>query len=59
MHDEGSTAQPLYGRDRELRLLDDLIGRVNDHGAALVVGGEAGIGKSALLAEASMRARAR
>ena len=59
MNDEGSTAQALYGRERELRLLEDLIGRINERGAALVVRGEAGIGKSALLAEASMRARAR
>jgi hypothetical protein len=35
VHDEGSTAQALYGRERELHLLDDLIGRVNDRGAAL------------------------
>jgi DNA-binding CsgD family transcriptional regulator len=59
VHNKRSTAQALYGRARELRLLDDLVGRINDHGAALVVRGEAGIGKSALLAEASMRARAR
>jgi DNA-binding CsgD family transcriptional regulator len=59
VNDKGSTAQALYGRERELRLLDDLVGRINDHGAALVVRGEAGIGTSALLAVASMRARAR
>jgi DNA-binding CsgD family transcriptional regulator len=58
VHDEGSTAQALYGRERELHLLNDLIGRINDQGAALVVRGEAGIGKSALLAGASRRARA-
>lgn len=49
----------LLGREREIRLLDDLIDGVNDHGAALVVRGEAGVGKSALLAAASARARVR
>ncbi len=49
----------LFGRDREIRVLDDLIDGVNERGAALVVRGEAGIGKSALLASASARAKAR
>lgn len=44
--------QPLFGRDRELRVLDDVLERVNERGGALVVRGEAGIGKSALLATA-------
>lgn len=47
----------LYGRDAELGVLDDLSNEVREHGRTLVVRGEAGIGKSALLAEASRRAR--
>jgi DNA-binding CsgD family transcriptional regulator len=50
--------QPLLGREHESELLDDLVDGVGEHGAALVVRGEAGIGKSALLAVASARARA-
>lgn len=48
----------LLGRDRELALLHGLIAGVGERGGALVVRGEAGIGKSALLAAASRRARA-
>jgi AAA ATPase domain len=49
----------LYGRARELRALDELIDAVSDHGGSLVVWGEPGIGKSALLRAASERATAR
>jgi DNA-binding CsgD family transcriptional regulator len=44
----------LYGRDHELGLLTDLLSR--DAGGALVVRGESGIGKSALLAAVIARA---
>ncbi|MEU8819775.1 AAA family ATPase [Actinoplanes sp. NPDC048796] len=44
--------QSLYGRDAELRLLDGLVRGGRDRGGALVIRGEAGIGKSAMLAEA-------
>jgi DNA-binding NarL/FixJ family response regulator len=47
----------LVGRDRELERLLALVNGIHDHGGALVVRGEAGIGKSALLAAASARAR--
>jgi DNA-binding CsgD family transcriptional regulator len=47
---------PLYGREHELLVLDELIDGVGDRGAALVVRGEPGIGKSALLRAASDRA---
>ena len=58
MKDQASITQALVGRERETRLLDDLISGINARGAALVVSGEAGIGKSALLAEARAHARA-
>jgi DNA-binding NarL/FixJ family response regulator len=47
----------LVGRDRELERLLALVDGIHGHGGALVVRGEAGIGKSALLAAASARAR--
>jgi hypothetical protein len=51
------TVIPLVGRERELGVLDGLVDRVGERGGALVVRGEPGIGKSALLAAASARAR--
>jgi DNA-binding CsgD family transcriptional regulator len=53
------SAGRLYGREREIALVQDLINRVASKGSALVVRGEAGIGKSALLAEAAAYARER
>ena len=56
----GAQADRLYGRDREQRLLNDLVDRLGrGTGGALVVRGVAGIGKSSLLAEAVGRARGR
>jgi hypothetical protein len=49
-------AVELLGRDVELARLYGLIDSIDQHGGALVVRGEAGIGKSALLAAASERA---
>src|SRR6185312_14225273 len=47
----------VFGRERELRALSDLVGRARARaGGALVVRGEAGIGKSALLAAAAAEA---
>ena len=44
----------LYGREAELRIVADLIGGLAEGvGGALIVSGEAGIGKSALLAAAA------
>jgi DNA-binding CsgD family transcriptional regulator len=51
--------EALVGRERELHVLADLLDGVSDHGAALLVRGEAGVGKSALLASASAQARTR
>lgn len=57
------TTLPLLGRDRECRLisrlLDDVRGGDGGWGSALVILGEAGVGKSALLAAAAGLARDR
>jgi hypothetical protein len=47
----------LLGRDRELTLLMTLIGEIAEHGGSLVVRGEPGVGKSALIRAAGERAR--
>ena len=52
-------AASLVGRESEVAAVTDLIAGVRDRGARLVVRGEAGIGKSSLLAAASESARAR
>ena len=49
---------PLLGRDEELARLYSIVDELADHGGALVVRGEAGIGKTAMLAAASERAQA-
>ena len=49
----------LLGRDACLELIDRLIGEIEDAGAALLLSGEPGIGKSALLNVARHRAEAR
>lgn len=49
----------LFGRELEVETLSALIGSVHERGAALVVRGEAGMGKSALLAEAKRYAEGR
>jgi predicted ATPase len=54
-----ATASELLGRDRELAELYALIDGVEERGGALVVRGEAGMGKSALLAAARERALGR
>src|SRR5450631_3946451 len=47
----------LFGREAELRQIYDLIEGTREAGAALVVRGDAWIGKSALLLKAAERAR--
>jgi DNA-binding CsgD family transcriptional regulator len=48
--------QPLVGRERELARLARLVGGIHEHGGALLIRGEAGVGKSAVLAAASEQA---
>jgi len=52
-------AQPVIGRERETAVLRDALRDVADGGSAFVVDGEAGIGKSSLVAEAIASANAR
>ncbi|WP_316396268.1 ATP-binding protein [Bradyrhizobium sp. 33ap4] len=49
----------LLGRETEIDLIDQLLDRIDQGGATLVISGAAGIGKSALLEEAKDRARER
>jgi predicted ATP-dependent serine protease len=49
----------LFGRERELTLLSSLFDNVGAPGGSPLIRGEAGIGKSALLAEAKRRADSR
>jgi DNA-binding CsgD family transcriptional regulator len=55
----GEDGGPLYGRDPELGVLSNLVGRASEGGGAVVVRGEAGIGKSSLVAESGTHAAAR
>jgi AAA ATPase domain len=58
MDARGETGSGLVGRDRELGLLSELIRTGRTRGQAVVLAGEPGIGKSALLAAAGAVARA-
>src|SRR5262245_7702024 len=49
----------LLGRDREGHAVDDLRARAAEGGGAMVVRGDAGLGKSALLGHAAVTASAR
>lgn len=55
-HDGEMTQLPLVGREHELGVLAGLVDGVGERGGVLVVSGEPGIGKSALLAMAGRRA---
>jgi DNA-binding CsgD family transcriptional regulator len=55
----GVPASSLCGRDEELARVRGLIEHASDRGGALVIRGEAGIGKSALISQAAMRAEER
>jgi hypothetical protein len=52
-----SSGRDLTGRDQELDVLAGLIGQVSEHGSAIAVLGEPGIGKSSLLRPAADCAR--
>lgn len=56
---EAGATMMLHGRDAELAIVSTLLDDVEQGGAALIVRGEAGIGKSALLAASVAAARAR
>src|SRR5919107_2076820 len=57
-HTHGVAGPRILGRERELGRLHELVDGVEGRGAALIVRGEPGIGKSTLLAAAARRARA-
>ncbi|MER5469217.1 ATP-binding protein [Streptomyces sp. NPDC002935] len=46
----------LHGRSAELAIIDGILGAAVERGTALVLTGEAGVGKSALLDAAALRA---
>jgi predicted ATPase len=54
-----STVETLVGREAELRRIHQLVDGVGERGAALVLRGEPGIGKSTILDEASRYAAGR
>ena len=58
-HDCGVDRSSLIGRERERALIRRALDEIRDGGRAVVVDGEAGIGKSALLADATAGARDR
>jgi hypothetical protein len=45
-----SSGGPLFGREVEVAMLDQLVARIPEQGGALVLRGDSGIGKTALLA---------
>jgi hypothetical protein len=47
----------LVGRDAELKVLTDMVSRARDHGGAIFVLGEPGVGKSSLLQATADRSR--
>ncbi|HEX5895557.1 MAG TPA: AAA family ATPase [Thermoleophilaceae bacterium] len=53
------TSQALVGREQELSTIDGLLEAIDDRGGSLLIRGEAGLGKSALLDEAEARAAGR
>jgi len=53
------TAHELYGRESAIRIVEDLVGTGATGGGALMVRGQAGVGKSSILAAARARADAR
>ncbi len=52
----GFSGSPLFGREAEVAIVDQLVGRIPERGGALVLRGDPGIGKTALLAAAAAAA---
>jgi DNA-binding CsgD family transcriptional regulator len=52
----GLSGSRLFGREAEVAMLDQLVARIPERGGALVVRGDPGIGKTAMLAAASAAA---
>jgi DNA-binding CsgD family transcriptional regulator len=52
----GSPGSPLFGREAEVAVLDQLVAQIPGRGGALVLRGEPGIGKTVMLAVASAAA---
>ncbi|WP_462186967.1 ATP-binding protein, partial [Frankia sp. CcWB2] len=57
--DDSTGMHPLVGREKECRLLDGLLAAVAQRGSALVLRGEPGVGKTALLRYAARMASTR
>jgi len=53
----GSPGSPLFGREAEVAMLNRLVTRIPERGGVLVLRGDPGIGKTALLAAAAAAAR--
>lgn len=49
----------MFGRERELRVIEEQLDSVSDRGIALLIRGEAGVGKTAILEAAKSRAAVR
>jgi DNA-binding NarL/FixJ family response regulator len=49
----------LFGRERELRVIEERLDSVSDRGSALLIRGEAGVGKTVILEAAKSRAASR
>lgn len=49
----------LFGRERELRVIEERLDGVSDSGSALLIRGEPGVGKTAILEAAKLRAASR
>jgi DNA-binding CsgD family transcriptional regulator/tetratricopeptide (TPR) repeat protein len=52
----GLPGSPLFGREAEVAMLDQLVAQIPERGGALVLRGDPGIGKTAMLAVASAAA---
>jgi len=51
-----SSGAPLFGRDAEVAMLGQLVARIPERGGSLILRGDPGIGKTALLVKASAAA---